>query len=151
MKEMALSLTVSSMWYPCFLITRTGFIHLHSHNTLYTLLTSMKTFPCRNLCLRTCAFQSKRLRSRPSPHIEGKSFFSWVYLSREKIYFCCFDNNKNRRNKKRKATKAAGFTCGYKKCLCSVFSFISTATCYQYVKYFRNILLALNLSHLQLK
>lgn len=29
------------------------------------------------------------------------------------------------------------FTCGHKKCLCFVFSFISTATCYQYVKYFR--------------
>jgi hypothetical protein len=35
-----------------------------------------------------------------------------------------------------------------KKCLCFVFSFISTATCYQYVKYFRIFfLLALNLSH----
>lgn len=59
----------------------------------------------------------------------------------EKIYFSCFDNKKHREIKKerRKATKTTGLTCGCKKCLCFVFrvSFISTATCYQYVKYFR--------------
>lgn len=166
---MASSLTVSSMWFPCFLLTRTGFIHFPSHNTFHLSSQHENPDPASFAAFISSSFfvlyysrivsrilwnsravwfsHSKRLWSRPSPHRRRMKLFCCFFCELRhvgeggKIYFLLFRQHTKRggrRTRRRKGAEAGRpHMLLEEKCLCFVLSFISTATCYQYVKYFR--------------